>query len=144
DVRKEVVFTTHTPVAAGNESHSIELLLKMGANLHLTTQQLTALGGSPYSMTVSALRLSRRANAVAERHAETARGMWKDIDGAAPIIGITNGVHRETWQDARIRAATVRDKPLAQRRAQIRAAHRRMKSELLEDIQKRAGIKLNP
>jgi starch phosphorylase len=143
-VRKEVVFTTHTPVAAGNESHPIELLLRMGANLHLTAEQLRELGGAPYSMTVAALRLCRRANAVAERHAETARSMWKDVDGSAQIIGITNGVHCETWQDARIRAATVRDKPLPQRRTEIRAAHRRMKTELLDDIHQRTGIKLNP
>ena len=37
--------------------------------------------------------------------------MWKDVDGAAPIISITNGVHAPTWQDARVRAALVADKP---------------------------------
>ena len=51
------------------------------------------------------LRLSRLANGVAELHGETAREMWKDVEGAAPIISITNGVHAPTWQDARIRAA---------------------------------------
>ncbi len=141
-VRAQVVFTTHTPVAAGNESHDNKLLKKMGATLDLSDEQLTELGGSPYSMTVAALRLCRRANAVAQRHAETARDMWKDVSGSAQIIGITNGVHTGTWQDARVRAATVKDKPVAQRRTELRAAHRRMKQELLLEIKARTGIGL--
>jgi len=43
--RKEVVFTTHTPVLQGNESHPIERIMYMGANLHLTRPQLKSLGG---------------------------------------------------------------------------------------------------
>src|SRR5690606_36560536 len=66
--RGEVVFTTHTPVLAGNESHPIERLRYVGAAEGFTDEQLVALRGRPFNMTVAALRLSRRANAVPRRH----------------------------------------------------------------------------
>ena len=59
-------------------------------------------------MTVAGLRLSRRANAVSALHGETARHMWADVEGAAPIISITNGVHAPTWQAPAIREAADR------------------------------------
>ncbi|HET6613617.1 MAG TPA: alpha-glucan family phosphorylase [Kofleriaceae bacterium] len=143
-VRQHIVFTTHTPVKAGNETHDIGLILKMGAGVGLDHGELDSLGGSPFSMTVAGLRLSRRANAVAELHGDTARRMWAHVDGAAPIIAITNGVHAPTWQDARIRAATVPDKPAAQRALALWAAHQTMKGELCDHIAARTGARLDP
>jgi starch phosphorylase len=106
--------------------------------------ELESLGGSPFNMTVAGLRLSRRANAVAELHAETAREMWKDVEDAAPIEAITNGVHVPTWQDARIRAATVPDKSDEERHTQLWQAHTQLKNELLESIEERCGTALSP
>src|SRR5690606_32858746 len=108
-LRPHVVFTTHTPVPAGNEVHDIELMRRMDAHLGFSHDELVQLGGDPFSMTVAGLRMSRLANGVAELHGETARQMWKDVSGAAPIISVTNGVHAPTWQDARVRAALVPD-----------------------------------
>jgi starch phosphorylase len=102
--RRQIVFTTHTPVAAGNEQHALKDLRRMGAALQLSGAEMRAIGGDPFNMTVAGLRLSRRANAVAQLHGETARAMWKHVDGAAPITAITNGVHAGTWQ-----AGTIRD-----------------------------------
>jgi starch phosphorylase len=93
-------------------------------------------------MTVAGLRLARTANAVAELHGETSRGMWKEIAGAAPITAVTNGVHVPTWQDARIRAAIVPDKPRARQDAELWAAHQIMKGELIAEVAHRAGIEL--
>lgn len=143
-VKKKVVFTTHTPVPAGNETHTIDHLRHMGAALHLSDEQLEKLGGRPYGMTVSGLRFCRQANAVAELHAETARQMWKHVDGAAPIVAVTNGVHPPSWQDARIRGALVADKSEARRRKELLSAHAQMKAELFVDIEKRNGVKLDP
>ena len=68
-VKKEVVFTTHTPIVQGNESHPIDKIIYMGANLNLTREQLTFLGGGdPFNMTIGALRLSKIANGVAQLH----------------------------------------------------------------------------
>ncbi|KAB3534098.1 alpha-glucan family phosphorylase [Alkaliphilus pronyensis] len=101
--RNEVVFTTHTPIKAGNEHHSIETLLYMGANLNFSVEELNEIGGVPFNMTVAALRMSRKANAVAALHNETANKMWRDIKEKASIIGITNGIHKGTWVDDRMR-----------------------------------------
>src|SRR5262249_47303531 len=104
-VRRQTVFTTHTPVRAGNEEHALPDLRRMGACLQLSGAEMRAIGGDPFNMTVAGLRLSRAANAVSRLHGETARAMWKDVKGACPIGAITNGVHRATWQADEIRDA---------------------------------------
>lgn len=135
-VRKQIVFTTHTPVVAGNELHEHELLKYMGAYNGLTYGQMLKLGGEPFSMTAAGLRLSRKANAVAKLHGVTAREMWKDVTGASEIIAITNGVHNGTWQDQRIAQAFKDHKDLW-------APHQEAKRELLEAIHQTNGIRLN-
>src|SRR4029078_1083277 len=122
-LRPHVVFTTHTPVPAGNEVHDLDLMRKMDADLGFTDPELEVIGGDPFSMTVAGLRLSRIANGVAELHGETARTMWKDVEGAAPLVSVTHGVHQPTWQDARIRAALVADKPRERQDAELWRAH---------------------
>lgn len=141
-VQRHLVFTTHTPVTAGNEFHDIEMLMTMGADAGLSRDELVELGGSPYSMTAAGLRFSRAANAVARLHGETARQMWRDVPGGAAIQGITNGVHVDTWQDARIRAATVPDKPAPVRRAELWDAHQAMKRRLIDEVRLVTGTEL--
>jgi starch phosphorylase len=131
-VRKHVVFTTHTPVVAGNESHPIEHLQEMGADLGtFDAEQLERLGGEPFGMTVAGLRLSRAANGVAELHGHTSRRMWADVEGAAPIGAVTNGVHPPTWQDARIRSAYAT--------GDLWDVHQQLKRELSDEIRRRTG-----
>lgn len=143
-LRPHVVFTTHTPVPAGNEVHDLALLRKMDADLGFTDEELARIGGDPFSMTVAGLRLARIANGVAELHGHTARAMWQHVEGAAPIISITNGVHAPTWQDSRIRAALVPDKTRAQQDAALWSAHQRMKEELLAEVERATKVKLAP
>ncbi len=135
--RNECVFTTHTPVPAGNEVHPIELLERIGANLHLGRRELSEIGGEPFGMTVAGLRLSRRANAVAALHGETSRSMWRDVSGAAPITSITNGVHPGTWQDASIRRAMTGEESIWE-------AHRALKRQLVGEVWRRTGTRLDP
>ncbi|MCC7000142.1 MAG: alpha-glucan family phosphorylase [Deltaproteobacteria bacterium] len=134
--RAVCVFTTHTPVPAGNETHPGELLLELGANLHLTAAELETLGGEPFGMTVAGLRLSRRANAVAALHGDTSRGMWKAVTGAAPITSITNGVHPGTWQDERIRGAMRGEDSMWD-------AHHALKRALVHEVWRRTGTRLD-
>jgi starch phosphorylase len=136
-VRSETVFTTHTPVRAGNEEHSLADLRRMGACLQLSLGEIKAIGGDPFNMTVAGLRLSRGANAVSQLHGETARAMWKDVEGACPIGAITNGVHRATWQAIEIRDAG--DAP-----AKLWDAHATLKAQLIAEIQRRQGVSLAP
>ncbi len=141
-LRPHVVFTTHTPVAAGNEVHDLDVMRRMDADLGFTDAELTAIGGAPFSMTVAGLRLARAANAVAQLHGETARVMWEGVTGAAPIIAITNGVHVPTWQDARVRAALAAGKDEVHQAQQLWAAHLAMKAELCDLIAARTGTRL--
>ncbi|MGE0398632.1 MAG: alpha-glucan family phosphorylase [Kofleriaceae bacterium] len=141
-LRPHVVFTTHTPVPAGNEVHDLALLRRMSADCGFSDTELETIGGDPFSMTVAGLRMARLANGVAELHGETAREMWKDVEGAAPIISITNGVHQPTWQDARIRAALVADKSRETQDAELWAAHQQMKGELIAEVARRTRYEL--
>ncbi|MEM9084225.1 MAG: alpha-glucan family phosphorylase, partial [Planctomycetota bacterium] len=118
-IRRGSVFTTHTPVPAGNDRFDPKLTLKYirsyAQRLDISAHELLALGREDESdrtesfcMTVLALKLAKRANGVAELHGETARGMWTGVYGVSssdevPIGHVTNGVHVETWlsDDAR-------------------------------------------
>ncbi len=135
--RNEIVFTTHTPVVQGNESHYIDRLLYMGAdNEVFNRSQLKQLGGSPFNMTVGALRLSRKSNAVAQLHAVTANKMWEHVKDRSEIIGITNAIHLPTWVDKRIVSAA--NNPSGE----IWKLHQENKKRLINFIRERTGVKL--
>jgi starch phosphorylase len=111
--RRECVFTTHTPVEAGHDRFSSELMDYMARNfstqLGITHEQLMGLGRvkpddqhEPFCMTVLALKGSRAANGVSELHGQVSREMWQSLyPGKAvkdvPIGSITNGVHLPGW-----------------------------------------------
>jgi len=133
--RAEVVFTTHTPIVEGNESHPVDKLEYMGAFNGLTKNQMIGIGGDPFNMTIAGLRLSRKANAVAGLHMETANKMWKTVDGRAKIIGITNGIHKPTWVDARITKAF-------ENNGDLWDTHITVKKELIAFIKERTGTLL--
>ncbi len=134
--RDEIVFTTHTPVLAGNEQHPLDRLMDLGAGNGLTRAQLKALGGDPFNMTVGALRLARKANAVAQLHGVTANLMWRHVEDGAEIVAITNGVHRPTWVDPALSvAAGVGGDALW-------TAHQQNKEQLLDLVERRTGTRL--
>lgn len=134
ETRNQIVFTTHTPVQAGNEVHTYDLLEYAGAFNGLTRDQMVQIGGEPFSMTVAGLRLSKKANAVSQLHGQTAKKMWKHVEGASGIIAITNGVHNGTWQDQRIVNARNSD--------DLWEIHMRIKREMIEEIYKMNGVRL--
>jgi starch phosphorylase len=133
--RRAIVFTTHTPISAGNEVHRLADIRRLGACLELVDDEMRAIGGDPFNMTVAGLRLARRANAVSQLHGEVAREMWKDVDGAAEIIAITNGVHEPTWQDPRVGAAGTPE--------ELWTAHQTLKDELCAMVRARTGAALD-
>jgi starch phosphorylase len=106
------VFTTHTPVPAGQDSFSREMMQKyfgkFAKELNIPFDELFSFGQTrlnpddPFSMTILALRLSRHANGVSKLHGEVTRSLWKDVWSGVPthevpITSITNGVHTKTW-----------------------------------------------
>lgn len=136
-IRSQVVFTTHTPIKQGNEEHSLSRLEYMGAFNGLTLEQMIHIGGNPFNMTVAALRVSKKSNAVAALHAETANRMWEHVDYPRPILGITNAIHIPTWVDPEMLEAADGGKSLWD-------THMKNKKSLIEFIKKRSGTVLNP
>ena len=114
-VRSQCVFTTHTPVAAGNDTFDPALLIECFSkefieSLRLTDQEFLALGRADLSddaeffgMTPLAIRMCRSSNAVSKKHGEVSRALWlkmfPGLGGAedVPITSVTNGVHSPTW-----------------------------------------------
>ena len=135
EVRQDIVFTTHTPVEAGNEKHNHDLLKEIGAYNGLTYDQMRQIGEDPFNMTIAAMRLSSITNAVSKLHGQTTREMWCEVCGEHPIISITNGVHVHTWQDRKIRDAFERGGDLWE-------PHQELKRELLELVEQKKGVKL--
>ena len=147
-VRKKIVFTTHTPVIAGNEFHGYRAFKYVGADLDFTEYELGQIGGDPFNMTVAGLRLSRCANAVAELHAATAKKMWAGVSNASDIIYVTNGVHNGTWQDREYIAAVKnymsKDPKTCENAAKhIWSRHIALKNQLFEEVYARTGVRLN-
>ncbi|NET39776.1 MAG: glycosyltransferase family 1 protein, partial [Cyanothece sp. SIO1E1] len=112
-VRDRSIFTTHTPVPAGNDVFSSDLIDSFFADywpqLGLSREQFLALGArrlgdpwEPFAMTVLALRLTHAANGVSALHGKVSRSMWSILypdrsEEQVPIGHITNGVHTRTW-----------------------------------------------
>ncbi len=105
DVRKRLVFTTHTPEEAGNEKHDIYLCEKMsyfcGIGLD-EVRKITGLTDDIFNHSLVALRFSHIANGVSQLHGEVARHMWERYTGICPIISITNSQNWRYWADKQL------------------------------------------
>jgi starch phosphorylase len=111
-VKKNNVFTTHTPVPAGNDQFPIWLIDKyfsqIWPKLNLSRDQFVDLGkqaqtwGETFVMPVLALKLSENMNSVSELHGDVSRKMWNWLwpdksENEVPITHITNGIHTSSW-----------------------------------------------
>jgi starch phosphorylase len=102
EVKKRVVFTTHTPEKAGNEEHSMPLLNNMSFFNGLTSQQVNEIvhpENGVLNYTLTALRMAKRANGVSQLHGEVSRKMWEGNKGICEITAITNAQNRTYWKD---------------------------------------------
>ena len=116
DVRQRTVFTTHTPVPAGNDTYPADqvraVLAPLAQSLGTTGDEIVRRGRThpddehePFGVTQFALRASRSANGVSRRHGEVSRDMWqalwpdRGVDDV-PIGHVTNGVHVPSWVGA--------------------------------------------
>lgn len=142
--REEVVFTTHTPIVQGNESHPIDRLIYMGAAMGLNKSQLKALGGNPFNMTVGALRLSRISNAVADLHKDTSNKMWRKIKDRSEIIGITNAIHIPTWVDSKMIELAEKYNGSKDTADALWQRHMENKKALIAFVKERTGVDLDP
>ena len=105
EVRKRLVFTTHTPEEAGNEKHDIFLCHKMSYFCGLTVDEVKKLTGMPdnqFNHSLAALRFARLANAVSQLHGHVSRTLWSKYDKICPIISITNAQNWRYWADKQL------------------------------------------
>ena len=105
EVKKNAIFTIHTPVSAGNERFDASLVRRLtnaflkGSGVEV--ERVIALGKGPdndaamFDMTAFSLRTTLLANAVSQLHKDTANGTWNPL--GVNILGVTNGVHMPTW-----------------------------------------------
>ena len=132
-VRRQTVFTTHTPISAGNKSRPIQMILDLNVNFGLSYDELNAIGGDStgtmLGSTTAALRMSKIANAVALRHQSTSQDLWKWVSGRCPITYIDNGVDIEYWQSKAIRHAYDEEDL-----DELLYAHRREKENLINKV----------
>src|SRR5213082_1877884 len=164
-VRAASVFTTHTPVPAGHDTFSPEQVEQctgpVWQEMGVRREDVFRLGHHPaldhdrFHMSVAAIRLSARVNAVSRRHGEESRRiwapLWQDREAArVPITDITNGVHVATWMAnrvvalleshlgadwlARVDDAGFWDKVLELDGAAVWAVHSQLKSHLMSSI----------
>ncbi|MGC4013052.1 MAG: alpha-glucan family phosphorylase [Luteolibacter sp.] len=110
EVRKRLVFTTHTPEEAGNEKHDFKLLKDFsffGSVPEEEVREITGIEGDVFNHSLAALRLAHIANGVSKLHGEVSRQMWKDYPGICPITHVTNAQNKKYWADHGLEAARV-------------------------------------
>jgi len=141
-VRRQCVFTTHTPVRAGHDQFPLDLVNRVLQRPDVTAMKDVFCCDGVLNMTYLALNLSHYVNGVAKRHAEVSRQMF------APYVidAITNGVHATTWVSPAFRALFDRyisgwqDNNLRLRyalnipKADVRLAHAEAKRQLIEYV----------
>ena len=150
-VRRQCVFTTHTPVAAGHDRFNSELVCQvLGDTRAGVLSDLQVMNGS-LNMTELALRLSGYVNGVSMRHGEVSRDMFPN----QPIEAITNGVHAATWSAASMAALFDRNLPKWREDncflryavgiplTELRLAHAQAKRELLRQVRWLTGSQLD-
>jgi starch phosphorylase len=151
-VRRRCIFTTHTPVPAGHDRFPNDMVKSvLGADRAALLEAAGGLNGE-MNMTRLALRFSRYVNGVAMRHGEVSRGMFPEY----PIASITNGVHALTWTSPAFRELFDRHIPEWRRDNQylrhaigipaeeIQEAHMRAKLDMIIEVERRAGVLLDP
>ncbi|MFT5383414.1 MAG: starch phosphorylase [Saprospiraceae bacterium] len=137
EVKKRLVFTTHTPVMAGNAVHDIHLLNEMGffGNVNFEeARNITGMHEDHFEYTPAALRMAKVANGVSQLHGEVAREMWSGYDRICEIKAITNAQDEIYWQDNVLKAA------LDQKDDQAYVARKKaMKKELFKIVADQTG-----
>lgn len=161
EIRERNVFTTHTPVAAGNDTfgldHVREYMRALTAGSGLDLEGLMALAmdrpGDPHNrfgMTVLALRASRFANGVSELHGRVSRFMWRhlwpDLDeDDVPIEHVTNGVHMASWvapELDRLYRDHLVDEGLTLADETVWRVHETLRRRLVDQVRARTAVQL--
>ncbi|MGA0556739.1 alpha-glucan family phosphorylase [Larkinella sp. VNQ87] len=126
EVRKRLVFTTHTPEEAGNDKHDINQLAVMSffGDVPLEkVRRITGIQDNVFNHSLAALRLSRKANGVSKLHGEVSRQMWGSYSSIPEITHVTNAQNQQYWTDSELTQAHQQgDGPsIAERKKQLKS-----------------------
>jgi starch phosphorylase len=152
-IRRQCVFTTHTPVPAGQDKFPVELVRQVLGEERTTFLEANGccLDGM-LNMTYLGLVFSHYINGVAMRHGEISQNMFPNY----PVNSITNGVHAATWTSPPFSKLFDRHIPEWRRDnlylryavgiplEEIRQAHEEAKEDLLSEVERRTGVRLDP
>ncbi len=142
EVKKRLVFTTHTPEEAGNEKHDISLLQKMGFFSGVSideVRKISGVTGQVFDHSLVALRLAKIANGVSKIHGDVAKEMWAKYDGICPLISITNAQNKKFWADIHLqRALEANDGNALMKRKKV------LKQRLFDVVADQTGVLLDP
>lgn len=142
NLKKKLVFTTHTPEAAGNEEHEFSILEEMGffgeVSLDEVKQVFKPVNGV-LNYTLTALRASRKANAVSKIHGDVSREMWNGFETISPITSITNAQNKKYWVDNQLDLANKNNDNAA-----LVERKKALKSELFKIVADQEGKIFDP
>ena len=142
EARKHIVFTTHTPEKAGNEEHDAHFLARMGFFNGFSLDEVRKTlnyHDHNFSLTIGALKMAKRANAVSQIHAKVANEMWEHVEGRCEIIGITNAQNRRFWVDKPLLRALDEHEDY-----EVIARKKHLKKILFEEVLNQTGKMFDP
>jgi starch phosphorylase len=142
ELKKRLVFTTHTPEEAGNEKHSFSLLRDFsffGGVPENEVREITGIQGDEFNHSLAALRMAHIANGVSKLHGEVSRKMWKSYPDICEIKHITNAQNKKYWADHGLEHA--RSKGDAE---ELRHRKRELKERLFRIVADQTGKLFDP
>jgi glycogen phosphorylase len=142
EVKKRLVFTNHTPEPSGNRKTDMFLLNRMGfwGDMNIEkVKEISKTEGDLMDHTLTALSLSKKANAVSKMHLHTIQQKWKNASGLCEILAITNGQNHNYWADTEMYNALLanNDTGLLNRKKQC-------KQQLFEEVADQCGDIFDP
>jgi len=142
EVKKRVIFTTHTPEKAGNPESDIQFLSSMGFFNDIPVESVKEIlqnNKDKINHTHLALCMSKISNGVSKLHKRVSNEMWQAYPGINEIISITNGQNKSYWTDPILEAA-FQEKDTAK----LKVRKKELKKALFAEVADQSGTWLDP
>ncbi|QTN33909.1 alpha-glucan family phosphorylase [Akkermansiaceae bacterium] len=142
EVKRRLVFTTHTPEEAGNEKTDFNLLQNFTFFSGIPedeVREITGIEGNVFNHSLAALRMARKANGVSKLHGEVSRHMWENEEDICEITHITNAQNGKYWTDHGMQNALRENST-----ATLRSRKRELKERLFRVVADQTGKLFDP
>lgn len=142
EVRKRLVFTTHTPEEAGNEKADFHMMQHTGCFGGLRTEAFPEIfkgNTQVLNFSLIALRLAKIANAVSKIHGRVSNEMWRSAEGISKITSITNSQNKNYWKNDNLETCLTKNDTKG-----LQQAKKKLKSELFAEVADQTGKLFDP